>query len=63
MRKNLYFSLYRKVFTLEQAAKGLLFLHKEKIVHIDFKPANIFIGKHCLAKIGDFGESLLVGKI
>ena len=61
MRRNECFSLYSKIFTLEQAAKGLLFLHKENIVHIDFKPANVFISKHCLAKIGDFGESLHLG--
>lgn len=44
---------------LEQAAKGLLLLHKNNIFHLDVKPANIIIGKKFLVKICDFGESYI----
>jgi serine/threonine protein kinase len=40
---------------MEQAAKGLHFLHKKGIVHVDFKPANIIVGRKFLIKLTDFG--------
>lgn len=55
--KNLEVSLLQKVGMLEQAAKGLLFLHTHGILHVDFKPANLILGKKYLVKICDFGES------
>ncbi|XP_053104019.1 proto-oncogene serine/threonine-protein kinase mos [Hemicordylus capensis] len=36
---------------------GLVFLHSQLIVHLDLKPANIFITKQNVCKIGDFGCS------
>lgn len=42
------------VFFLKQIMSGFLFLHTNKIMHRDFKVANIFLdGKHLV--IGDFG--------
>ncbi|XP_004633462.1 proto-oncogene serine/threonine-protein kinase mos [Octodon degus] len=38
-------------------ANGLLFLHARRIVHLDLKPANIFISEQDVCKIGDFGCS------
>ncbi|KAM6216121.1 proto-oncogene serine/threonine-protein kinase mos [Rhynchocyon petersi] len=37
--------------------KGLMFLHSQSIVHLDLKPANIFISDQDVCKIGDFGCS------
>lgn len=43
---------------LYQLARGLEFIAREKVVHRDIKPDNIFIkkeGNHKIFKIGDFG--------
>lgn len=61
MRKIPDMSFIQKVVLLEQAARGLLFLHNKQILHLDFKSSNLFIGKHHLLKVGDFGESFAVG--
>ncbi|XP_077127829.1 proto-oncogene serine/threonine-protein kinase mos [Ranitomeya variabilis] len=38
-------------------ADGLGFLHREKVVHLDLKPANVLLAPGDLCKIGDFGCS------
>ena len=48
-------SFYQKLFMLEQAAKGLLFIHRSSILHLDYKPANLIVGKKYLVKVCDFG--------
>lgn len=55
-------SVYQMLQMMEQAAKGLYFLHKHDIVHVDFKPANIIVGRKLLIKLTDFGESHLLTK-
>lgn len=55
-------SVYQMLQMMEQAAKGLYFLHKHDIIHVDFKPANIIVGRKFLIKLTDFGESHLLTK-
>ena len=47
---------------MQQASKGLAYLHKKETIHCDIKSGNIFIrgGKGCryVAKIGDFGQAV-----
>ena len=41
-----------------QLARGIEFIAREKVVHRDIKPDNIFVKKekhHTLFKLGDFG--------
>ena len=38
-------------------------LHDNDMVHMDIKPANIFIGLDGLCKIGDFGLVLELSKV
>ncbi|NXS93037.1 MOS kinase, partial [Jacana jacana] len=54
----------RKALSMEEAVcyacdimAGLAFLHSLGIVHLDLKPANIFITEQGVCKIGDFGCS------
>ncbi|NXV28544.1 MOS kinase, partial [Rissa tridactyla] len=54
----------RKALSMEEAVcyacdimTGLAFLHSLGIVHLDLKPANIFITEQGVCKIGDFGCS------
>ena len=42
---------------LIQIAFGLQYIHKKNILHRDLKTQNIFLNKHNLIKIGDFGIS------
>jgi len=39
---------------MHQVATALAYLHREKIVHLDIKPANIFIDAKGNARLGDF---------
>uniref|UniRef100_A0A8C4RYX9 non-specific serine/threonine protein kinase n=1 Tax=Erpetoichthys calabaricus TaxID=27687 RepID=A0A8C4RYX9_ERPCA len=41
----------------QDVASGLYFLHSQRIVHLDVKPANILLTDHGVCKIGDFGCS------
>lgn len=40
---------------LRDVASGLKFLHSHNLVHLDIKPANIFVASSGLFKIGDLG--------
>jgi serine/threonine protein kinase len=40
---------------LSDIVDGLGWLHERGLVHLDLKPANIFLSEHGLCKIGDFG--------
>ena len=55
LKRSKGISLYQKIFMLIQASKGLLFLHKNNVLHMDFKPANLVLGKNYLVKLCDFG--------
>jgi len=42
---------------------GILFIHKQKILHLDLKPANILMSKNgFIAKVADFGISRVLGE-
>lgn len=45
----------RALHILMQAARGLAYAHRSRVVHRDVKPANILIGHNGHVKIGDFG--------
>ncbi|KAF9973881.1 hypothetical protein BGZ73_002838 [Actinomortierella ambigua] len=42
---------------LADLAQGLKCIHDKNILHLDFKPANVFIDSKGVIKIGDFGHS------
>lgn len=50
-------SLFQMLLMLEQAAKGLHFLHRHGIVHCDFKPDNLILCRRYLVRLIDFGEA------
>lgn len=43
--------------------RGLSYLHSRRIVHMDLKPGNVFLGVGGVAKIGDFGLSQLMAVV
>lgn len=45
--------------TLTELVLGLSFIHEQGFLHLDLKPANIFITFEGVLKIGDFGMSVL----
>lgn len=40
---------------LNEVAAGVAFLHAHNVIHLDLKPANVFITERGHLKIGDFG--------
>ena len=52
-------AMLQKRFGLTHHDKGLRFIHNAGVIHLDFKPANIFITAYGRFKIGDFGMASL----
>jgi membrane-associated tyrosine/threonine-specific cdc2-inhibitory kinase len=44
-----------------QVAAGLAHCHAHGVLHLDVKPANVFLDASATAKLGDFGNALLAG--
>ncbi|KAF9973448.1 hypothetical protein BGZ73_003313 [Actinomortierella ambigua] len=44
-----------KLRLADEIARGLTFIHQEKIVHRDLKSANVLLTKHMEVKLADFG--------
>ncbi|KAF8596626.1 kinase-like protein [Ceratobasidium sp. AG-I] len=42
-----------------QISRGLAYLHKENVIHGDLKGGNVFISEDGIAKIADFGNTVL----
>lgn len=51
------FKFIQKMF--QWICKGVRYLHNWKIVHMDLKSSNIFLGRNNIPKIGDFGWSTM----
>jgi len=51
----------KQLFIMLGVASGLFYMHAEKILHCDIKPANIMLGRDLQPKIGDFGLSKRIG--
>ena len=56
-------SVSRQLDIAGEVTEGLCFLHRNNIVHRDLKLENILVGKDGHVRIGDFGQSKLLGDI
>lgn len=45
---------------MKEIVSGLVFLHSHKIVHRDLKLSNILLDENNVAKIADFGLSIVL---
>lgn len=55
LNKNINFTLPEKKHLMQQLLEGLFWVHKNKVLHRDMKPANILINKKGILKLADFG--------
>ena len=62
-RNNGKLSVSRQLEIAKEVTEGLCFLHRNNIVHRDLKLENILVGKDEHVRIGDFGQSKLLGDI
>ncbi|CAH9064369.1 Serine/threonine-protein kinase PknD [Pseudoalteromonas sp. CIP111854] len=60
--KERHLDLEQKLSVLIDIAQGLEAAHKQQILHLDLKPANILVDDQGRAKIADFGISQLKGE-
>jgi serine/threonine protein kinase len=51
----LFFFLLKKTHGLFRRVQGLQAIHDRHLLHLDIKPANLFLDEHMNLKIGDFG--------
>ncbi len=54
-----FFSLPEACQIMIQVLEGLAYIHSKGIIHRDIKPQNIFYGSDGIAKIADFGISII----
>ena len=55
--ENEYFSFTERMDYIQQAAKGLSYLHNKEIIHRDFKPSNLLVSgsvENITIKVADF---------
>ena len=48
---------------IKGVCEGLHYLHEERIVHLDLKPANILLDNDMVPKVTDFGISRCFGEL
>ncbi len=59
-KKELNYKLFNSELIynwIYEIINGIYYLHKQRIIHRDIKPQNIFLTKEARIKIGDFGIS------
>eukprot|EP01136_Pigoraptor_vietnamica_P006164 Opistho-1_new@38745 len=55
------FAYRRLVRMFTHVCRGMAFLENKRVIHRDLKSPNIFVGRGFVLKIGDFGESTIMG--
>lgn len=45
---------------IDQVARALSYLHRNKVIHRDIKPENLLLGLNGVVKVADFGASVRI---
>ncbi len=62
-KSNAKLPLERKIAILHEVARGLVCLHRNKIIHRDLTAKNVLLDAHGTPKISDFGNSRLIDNV
>lgn len=59
--KSVKMTFGRAVRAVKDISQGLLYMHKNNLIHLDVKPANILLCADGVCKLCDFGSCFKVG--
>ena len=63
LRGRFHIGKYTRLYIALQIAKGMEYLHSQRIIHRDLKAGNILLNSNLDVKVADFGLSLALDTV